>query len=122
MISLEQAKLGIIGPGYVGLPLAVEFGKRFATLGFDIDARRVADLKAGDDDTREAERAQLEQAVQLGFTDRATDLRDCNVYIVNVPTPLDRYKRPDLSLLEAACRTVGGLIEPGNLVIFESTV
>jgi len=122
VISVEQAKLGIIGLGYVGLPLAVEFGKRFATLGFDIDARRIADLRAGHDDTREVERAQLQQAARLGFTDRAGDLRGCNVYIVTVPTPLDRYKRPDLSLLEAACRTVGALLEPGNVVIFESTV
>ena len=122
MISLEQAELGVIGLGYVGLPLAVEFGKRFTTLGFDVDAGRIAELRAGRDDTLEVEAGELAQAVRLVITECADDLRRCNVYIVTVPTPLDRYKRPDLSLLEAACRTLGALLEPGNVDFFESTV
>ena len=122
MISVEQARLGIIGLGYVGLPLAVEFGKRFPTCGFDVDARRIADLMAGHDDTLEVTREELAQATRLVFSGRIDDLTRCNVYIVTVPTPLDRSKRPDLSLLEAACRTLGVLLEPGNVAIFESTV
>jgi len=122
VISLEQARLGIIGLGYVGLPLAVEFGKRFATLGFDINSRRIAELRAGHDDTLEVGPAELAQAVRLEFTGRVEDLKRCNVYIVTVPTPLDRYKRPDLSLLEVACRMLGGLLERGDVAIFESTV
>jgi UDP-N-acetyl-D-galactosamine dehydrogenase len=122
VISVEQAKLGIIGLGYVGLPLAVEFGKRFATLGFDVDAHRIAQLMAGHDDTLEVTREELAQAIRLAVTDRADDLNSCNVYIVTVPTPLDRYKRPDLSLLEGACRTLGALLAQGNVAVFESTV
>jgi UDP-N-acetyl-D-galactosamine dehydrogenase len=122
VISVEQAELGIIGLGYVGLPLAVEFGKRFTTLGFDIDARRIAELRAGRDDTLEVAPGELAQALRLALTDRVDDLKTCNVYIVTVPTPLDRYKRPDLSLLEAACRTLGALLEAGNVAVFESTV
>ena len=122
MISLQQAELGVIGLGYVGLPLAVEFGKRFTTLGFDVDAGRIAELRAGRDDTLEVEAGELAQAVRLVITECADDLRRCNVYIVTVPTPLDRYKRPDLSLLGAACRTLGALLEPGNVAVFESTV
>ena len=117
MISLEQAELGVIGLGYVGLPLAVEFGKRFTTLGFDVDAGRIAELRAGRDDTLEVAAGELAQAVRLVITECADDLRRCNVYIVTVPTPLDRYKRPDLSLLEAACRTLGALLEPGNVAV-----
>ena len=107
MFSIDEAKVGVIGLGYVGLPLAVEFGKRFATLGFDVDAHRIAELRAGRDDTLEVEAEELARAARLAFTDRVEDLRRCNVYIVTVPTPLDRYKRPDLSLLEAACRALG---------------
>jgi UDP-N-acetyl-D-galactosamine dehydrogenase len=122
VIAIDRAKLGIVGLGYVGLPLAVEFGRQLPTLGFDIDARRISDLKAGRDDTREVAPMQLAQATRLRFTERVEALRDCNVYIVTVPTPLDRFKRPDLSHLEAACRTLGPLLGGGEVIIFESTV
>ncbi len=114
--------LAVIGLGYVGLPLAVEFGQAFPTLGFDIDPERVAELRAGCDRTREVAPEGLARAEQLAFTDRAAALADCNVYIVTVPTPIDEYRRPDLGPLLAASRTVGQVLSPGDVVIYESTV
>ncbi|HHO69681.1 MAG TPA: Vi polysaccharide biosynthesis UDP-N-acetylglucosamine C-6 dehydrogenase TviB, partial [Gammaproteobacteria bacterium] len=106
MFSVEQARIGVIGLGYVGLPLAVEFGKKYDTVGFDINSARIAELKGGHDSTEEVEPELLAQAQRLGFTDRLEDVADCNVYIVTVPTPIDEHKRPDLSPLESASAAV----------------
>ena len=122
MLTLESAKIGIIGLGYVGLPLAIEFGKRYPTLGLDIKVNRIEELRCGRDSTREVTAAELKQAARLEFTYNPADLADCNVYIVTVPTPIDDYKRPDLTMLEGASRMVGPLLQAGDVVIFESTV
>jgi UDP-N-acetyl-D-galactosamine dehydrogenase len=118
----NHLRLGILGLGYVGLPLAVEFGKQFPTLGYDLKPERIAELRAGRDSTGETTPADLGIARHLRYTSDSADLADCNVYIVTVPTPIDRYKRPDLGPLEQASATVGQLLEPGNMVIYESTV
>jgi UDP-N-acetyl-D-galactosamine dehydrogenase len=118
----EESRIGIIGLGYVGLPLAIEFGKHYPTVGLDVRQERVTELQAGEDSTCEVEPEDLVQAERLSYTSRDDDLADCDVYIVTVPTPIDQYKRPDLSLLEGASRTVGKLLGQGNVVIYESTV
>jgi len=120
--GLEGAKIAVIGLGYVGLPLAVEFGKQRPVVGFDIDAGRIAELQAGIDRTKEVPADHLAAAAQLRFTDRPERLGGCDVYIVTVPTPVDAHKRPDLRALTAASETVGRLLKPGNLVVYESTV
>lgn len=122
MLTLGEVRIGILGLGYVGLPLAVEFGKKFPTLGFDINPTRIAELKQGHDSTLEVEPELLAAATQLQCTHQAQDLADCNVYIITVPTPIDEHKRPNLHPLESASHTVGRLLKPGNIVIFESTV
>ncbi|WP_190285777.1 nucleotide sugar dehydrogenase [Montanilutibacter psychrotolerans] len=122
MATIDQARIAVIGLGYVGLPLAVEFGKRFPTVGFDIDAARVAELNAHHDHTREVTADGLREATLLTCASDASSLAGCNVFIVTVPTPIDDYKRPDLRPLESASRTVGGAISRGGIVIYESTV
>jgi len=122
MLGIEEARIGIVGLGYVGLPLAVEFGKKMPTVGFDINADRISELKSGKDSTLEVDGAELAEAAQLGYTDQIDDLRTCNVFIVTVPTPIDRYKRPDLSPLESASRTLGKILKQGDVAVFESTV
>jgi UDP-N-acetyl-D-galactosamine dehydrogenase len=122
MLDPKDSKIGIIGLGYVGLPLAIEFGKQYPTMGLDIREERVAELQAGEDSTCEVGPEQLAQPKHLTYTYRADDLADCDVYIVTVPTPIDQYNRPDLSLLEGASRMVGKLLSRGNVVIYESTV
>ena len=120
--QLANTRIAIIGLGYVGLPLAVEFGKFFDTLGFDIKAARVKELRANRDSTLEVEPAELKAAKRLTYSCDAADLRACNVFIVTVPTPVDKYNRPDLSPIEGASRTVGAALKKGDVVIFESTV
>jgi UDP-N-acetyl-D-galactosamine dehydrogenase len=122
MLSLDKVKIGIVGLGYVGLPLAVEFGRRFETYGLDVNPKRVEELKRGFDRSREVEAEELKRAEALKFTTDPKDLRDCNVFIVTVPTPIDRNKRPDLKPLTSATRTVGKLLKPGDVVVYESTV
>ncbi|RNF83299.1 nucleotide sugar dehydrogenase [Lysobacter psychrotolerans] len=122
LATIDQARIAVIGLGYVGLPLAVEFGKRFPTVGFDIDAARVAELNAHHDHTREVTADGLREATLLTCASDASSLAGCNVFIVTVPTPIDDYKRPDLRPLESASRTVGGAISRGGIVIYESTV
>ncbi len=122
MLSVKEARIGIIGLGYVGLPLAVEFGKQLPTLGFDINAQRISELKSGKDATLEVDDDVLADASQLTYSARADDLAGCNVFIVTAPTPVDRYKRPDLEPLMSACRTLGKRLKPGDIAIFESTV
>ena len=120
--ALDQARIGIIGMGYVGLPLAVEFGKRFDTLGFDINPRRIAELTAGQDRTHEVSADELAGAKRLRFSLDAAALADRNVFIVTVPTPVDAARRPDLTPLIKASETVGKAMSKGAVVIYESTV
>ena len=122
MFDLNSTRIGIVGLGYVGLPLAVEFGKRYPTLGFDIDARRIRELRTGRDVTLEVEPELLRAAELLGYSCEPRDLEQCNVFIVTVPTPIDQAKRPDLGPLESASATVGRALKPRDVVIFESTV
>ena len=122
MLTLKDAKIAVIGLGYVGLPLAVEFGKQFQTIGFDVNTNRINALRDGVDATREVTSAEMDAADRLTFTDDLEAIRGCNVYIVTVPTPVDDYKMPDLSPLIAASETVGAVISKGDVVIFESTV
>ena len=118
----HKSKIAVIGLGYVGLPLAVEFARQYRVLGFDINAKRIAQLEAGKDITREVEPDQLAAAKHLQFSSDEADLDECNVYIVTVPTPIDNARRPDLRPLIAASQTVGRHLSPGNTVIYESTV
>ena len=120
--NFSDTRIAIVGLGYVGLPLAVEFGKSFDTLGFDIKPARVKELRAHRDSTLEVDTAELKTAKRLKYSSNAEDLRRCNVFIVTVPTPVDKYNRPDLSPIEGASRTVGAVLKKGDIVIFESTV
>ncbi|HKE47006.1 MAG TPA: Vi polysaccharide biosynthesis UDP-N-acetylglucosamine C-6 dehydrogenase TviB [Rhodanobacteraceae bacterium] len=118
----DETRVAVIGLGYVGLPLAVGFGRKLPTLGFDINKARVAELKEFRDHTLETSPEELKGARHLRVSAEPADLRECNVFIVTVPTPIDDAKRPDLSPLESASRTVGKAIRPGGVVVFESTV
>jgi len=122
MMVEKEMKIAIVGLGYVGLPLAVEFGKKFETIGFDINNGRIQALKHGEDSTLEVEPEELQQANQLTYTTNPEDIKSCNIYIVTVPTPIDEHKRPDLAPLEGASKTVGNLLQQGDIVIYESTV
>lgn len=122
MKVFSEIKLAIIGLGYVGLPLAVEFGKKRAVVGFDINQPRIAALQAGHDSTLEVSDEELAQAAQLSYTSNIDDLKDCNVFIVTVPTPIDEFKRPDLTPLIKASETIGKVLKKGDIVIYESTV
>ena len=122
MPSLDKTKIGVIGLGYVGLPLAVEFGKQYPTVGFDISAVRIDELRQGVDSTLEAEPEDLAAAVQLSFSQERDDLEDCNVFVVTVPTPIGPSKRPELTPLKSASETVGQILKRGCVVIYESTV
>jgi len=121
-IYLKNREIAIIGLGYVGLPLAVEFGKRRKVVGFDLNEARISELIAGFDRTLEVEPDELRAANQLSFTCEPNEIADCGVFIVTVPTPIDKSKRPDLSPLLKASETVGKLIKKGDVVIYESTV
>ena len=111
MQNLEDTKLAIIGLGYVGLPLAVEFGKHYDTVGFDINQRRIDDLSAGIDHTLEVNSEELAQSPRLRFSSKLEDLAHCNVYIVTVPTPIDSAKRPDLTPLIRASETLAKVLK-----------
>jgi UDP-N-acetyl-D-galactosamine dehydrogenase len=114
--------IAVIGLGYVGFPLAVEFGKLYPTLGFDIDQARIAELQRGFDRTQEVSEAQLATSLSLRFSSQAEDLRACNTFIVTVPTPIDHFKKPDLSPLLKASEMIGRVLKKGDVVIYESTV
>jgi len=122
MQQVINAKIAIIGLGYVGLPLAVEFGKKYDTVGFDIRAARVEELRAGKDSTLEVDAAELGSATRLRYSDALEDLRDRNVYIVTVPTPIDAAKRPDLGPLIKASQMLASVLKRGDVVVYESTV
>ncbi|MDQ2639159.1 MAG: Vi polysaccharide biosynthesis UDP-N-acetylglucosamine C-6 dehydrogenase TviB [Pseudomonadota bacterium] len=122
MLSLRNCRIGVVGLGYVGLPLAVEFGKQFKTVGFDIKPARVKELSAGRDSTLEVTKGELKEAARLSFTANVKDLKPCHVYIVTVPTPIDDYKRPDLTPLVKASESLGTVLKKGDIVIYESTV
>ncbi len=115
-------KIGIIGLGYVGLPLAVEFGKMMEVVGFDINQNRIAELKTGFDRTLETEKAELQNSKGLSFSFQSEDLKTANYFIVTVPTPVDVYKKPDLTPLIKASETIGKVLKKGDVVIYESTV
>ncbi len=122
---MENTKIAIIGLGYVGLPLCVEFARRYPTVGFDISRRRIDELGAGHDRTLEVNEADLQSVCRnhgLRFSAELADIRDCNIYIVTVPTPVDKYNRPDLRPLIGASETVGTVLKKGDIVIYESTV
>jgi len=119
---LENIKIAMIGLGYVGLPLAVEFGKKYKTIGFDINQARIEELSAGHDHTLEVSDDELAEAKQLSYTANVEDISLCNIYIVTVPTPINEYKQPDLTPLEKASTLLGKVIKQGDIVIYESTV
>jgi len=121
-IDINQARIAIIGLGYVGLPLAVHFGKRYDTVGYDIRVERVAELRAGRDSTRECQPEDILGSHRLSFSTSLLDIAACNVYIVTVPTPIDSAKRPDLGALIKASESVGSVLKRGDIVIYESTV
>lgn len=121
-MKLNEVRLAVVGLGYVGLPLAVEFGKKMPVIGYDISTRRVEELRSGHDHTLEVDDDELTTAAGLRFTTDPTDLDDANVYIVTTPTPIDKHKQPDLSPVLSATRTIAEHLAPGDLVIYESTV
>jgi len=122
MMDLQKCRVGVVGLGYVGLPLAVEFGKHYDTVGFDIKPERIRQLRAGKDTTRETTREELRAAKRLKFSDQLKALKPCHVYIVTVPTPIDQHKQPDLSPLVGASRAIGQVLKKGDIVVYESTV
>ncbi|ENR1261529.1 Vi polysaccharide biosynthesis UDP-N-acetylglucosamine C-6 dehydrogenase TviB, partial [Acinetobacter baumannii] len=121
-MQLADLRIAIIGLGYVGLPLAVEFGKKLPVVGFDIYQKRVDELKNGQDHTLEVSPEELKQATQLSYTANLGDLKDCNFFIVTVPTPIDDYKQPDLTPLVKASTSIGKVLKKGDIVVYESTV
>jgi len=119
---MNSKKIALIGLGYVGLPLAVEFGKKRTVVGFDINQSRIYDLKNGIDSTLETSADELKDALHLTFTTNIEDVKDCKVFIITVPTPIDKHKRPDLTFLESSSVSVGLILKKGDIVIYESTV
>ena len=121
-MKFNDTKIAIIGLGYVGLPLAVEFGKKLPTIGFDINTNRIKELKGGEDHTLETTPEELKEAVKLKYTDQLEDLKTANIFIVTVPTPIDEYNTPDLTPLEKSSASIGKVLKKGDIVIYESTV
>lgn len=122
MLQISELKIAVIGLGYVGLPLAVEFGKKVSVVGFDIHQKRIDELRGGTDHTLEVSSVELAQATQLTYSANLNDLKDCNFFIVTVPTPIDEFKQPDLSPLVKASTSIGQVLNQGNIVVYESTV
>ena len=120
--DIKNIRIGIIGLGYVGLPLAVEFGRKYPTVGFDVKLQRIDELKSGKDSTLEVTGAELGASSRLSFTADETDLADCNFFVVTVPTPIGDGNRPLLSPLRSASMTIGGALSAGDVVVYESTV
>ncbi|MGO1159344.1 Vi polysaccharide biosynthesis UDP-N-acetylglucosamine C-6 dehydrogenase TviB [Acinetobacter lwoffii] len=122
MLSIADLKIAVIGLGYVGLPLAVEFGKKVPVVGFDIYQKRIDELKNGEDHTLEVSPEELKQASQLNYSANVEDLKSCNFFIVTVPTPIDEVNRPDLTPLQKASETIGKVLKAEDIVVYESTV
>ena len=122
MLSIADLKIAVIGLGYVGLPLAVEFGKKLPVVGFDIDQRRIDELKGGQDHTLEVSPEEINKAKNLSYSANLEDLKNCNFFIVTVPTPVDEVNRPDLTPLKKASETLGKVLKKGDIVVYESTV
>lgn len=121
-MNLSEQKIGVIGLGYVGLPLAVEFGKKYETVGFDINQSRIDELESGVDSTLEVDSEELTKATKLSYSRNTADIADCTIYVVTVPTPIDKNKRPDLTPLEKSSGTISKVLKKGDIVIYESTV
>lgn len=121
-MNVDNINIAIIGQGYVGLPLAIEFGKKHTTYGFDVNTERVDELKKGIDKTKEVSPEQLSNATKLKFSDNLDEIKFCNIFILTVPTPIDEFKSPDLSPLKKATEMIAGIIKPNDIVIYESTV
>lgn len=122
MLQLSDLKIAIIGLGYVGLPLAVEFGKQLPVVGFDIHQKRIQELQSGQDHTLEVSSEELKQAIHLSYSANLDDLRSCNFFIVTVPTPIDEFKQPDLTPLIKASTSIGKVLKKGDVVVYEFTV
>ena len=126
IMDILDRKIAVIGLGYVGLPLAIEFGKKFRVVGFEIDERRVSELNRKEDRTMEADLEGLNIAMErengLKFSSSIEDLRECNIFIVTVPTPIDKYNNPDLTPILKGTEMIGGVLKKGDIVIYESTV
>lgn len=122
MLQLSDLKIAIIGLGYVGLPLAVEFGKQLSVVGFDIQQKRIQELKSGQDHTLEVSPEELKQAIRLSYSANLDDLRSCNFFIMTIPTPIDEFKQPDLTPLIKASTSIGKVLKKGDVVVYESTV
>ncbi|GAA0321629.1 Vi polysaccharide biosynthesis UDP-N-acetylglucosamine C-6 dehydrogenase TviB [Psychrobacter aestuarii] len=122
MLHIDDIKIAVIGLGYVGLPLAAEFGKHRPVIGFDINAQRINELSSGVDHTLEVSEEELAEATQLSYSSDINALKDCNFFIVTVPTPIDDYKQPDLTPLIKASEAIGGVLKQGDIVVYESTV
>ena len=122
MLQLSELKIAIIGLGYVGLPLAVEFGKKVPVVGFDIHQKRIDELTRGQDHTLEVSSEELKQSTHLSYTTSLDDLKSCNFFIVTVPTPIDQYKQPDLTPLVKASQSIGKVLKKGDIVVYESKV
>jgi len=121
-IQNRESKIGIIGLGYVGLPIAIEFGKKYPTVGFDINKNRISELKKGFDKTLEVNKNEFDEAKNLTFTTDSDKIKKCNIYIITVPTPVDKFNTPDLTPLKFASKTVGSVLKKSDTVIYESTV
>ena len=122
MLQLSELKIAVIGLGYVGLPLAVEFGKKVPVVGFDIHQKRIDELKSGQDHTLEVSPEELVQAQYLSYSAKLEELKHCNFFIVTVPTPIDDFKQPDLTPLVKASTSIGQVLKKGDVVVYESTV
>jgi len=121
-MKIKNVKIAIVGLGYVGLPLAIEFGTKIETIGFDINQARIKELKSGIDSTLEVDADKMVQATKITYTNDLNDISDCNIFIITVPTPIDNYKNPDLSPLEISSHNIGKVLKKNDIVIYESTV
>jgi len=121
-MMLQDYKIGVIGLGYVGLPLSIAFAEKYQIVGYDINTERVKELKKRIDKTKEVETTQFDTNIPIQFSDHLNDISACNVYIITVPTPIDKEKKPDLSFLVNASKAVGSILKKGDIVIYESTV
>ena len=121
-MKLDKVKIAVIGQGYVGLPLAIEFGKKYPTIGFDINKIRIDELKKGIDNTNEATKENIRSSDQLNFSSEVNEIKESNIFIVTVPTPIDKFKTPDLNPLREASKMLGEILKKGDIVIYESTV